>query len=99
MAACSTCARRRASARAISPPHWARNAVEARSSVLFLTLETLMRRLGLARHENRLERSLQQLTCPKLPILDDLGYLPLPREEGNLFFQLFVLATTAAVWS
>lgn len=65
-------------------------AVEAGYSVLFLTLETLMGRLGRARHENRLERSLQQLTYPKLLILDELGYLPLSREEASLFFRLLV---------
>jgi DNA replication protein DnaC len=65
-------------------------AVEAGYSVLFLTLETLMGRLVRARHENRLERSLQQLTYPKLLILDELGYLPLSREEASLFFRLLV---------
>jgi DNA replication protein DnaC len=35
--------------------------VEAGYSVLFLTLETLMTRLMRAKHENRLERALQQL--------------------------------------
>lgn len=43
-------------------------AVEAGYSVLFLTLETLMTRLVRAQHENRLERSLQQLTYPKMLI-------------------------------
>lgn len=65
-------------------------AVEAGYSVLFLTLEALMGRLVRARHENRLERSLQQLTYPKLLILDELGYLPLSREEASLFFRLLV---------
>lgn len=65
-------------------------AVEAGSSVLFLTLETLMGRLGRARHENRLERTLQQLAAPRLLILDELGYLPLSREEASLFFRLLV---------
>lgn len=65
-------------------------AVEAGYSVLFLTLETLMTRLVKARHENRLERALKQLTYPKLLILDELGYLPLSREEASLFFRLVV---------
>jgi len=64
--------------------------VEAGYSVLFLTLETLMTRLGKARRENRLERALQQLTYPKLLIVDEIGYLPLSREEASLFFQLVV---------
>ncbi len=65
-------------------------AVEAGYSVLFLTLESLMGRLIRARHENRLDRTLQQLTYPRLLILDELGYLPLSREEASLFFRLLV---------
>ena len=59
-------------------------------SVLFLTLETLMTRLVRAQRENRLDRALQQLVYPKLLILDELGYLPLSREEASLFFRLLV---------
>ncbi|MDF0666232.1 MAG: IS21-like element helper ATPase IstB [Nitrospira sp.] len=65
-------------------------AVEVGASVLFLTLETLMSRLIRARHENRLERTLQQFTYPRLLILDEVGYLPLSREEASLFFRLLV---------
>jgi DNA replication protein DnaC len=65
-------------------------AVEAGSSVLFLSLEALMGRLIRARHENRLDHSLQQLAYPKRLILDELGYLPLSREEASLFFRLLV---------
>lgn len=65
-------------------------AVEAGYSVLFLTLESLMGGLVRARHENRLDRRLQQLTYPRLLILDELGYLPLSREEASLFFRLLV---------
>lgn len=63
-------------------------AVEAGYSVLFLTLEALMTRLTKALNENRLERSLQQLTYPKLLIIDELGYLSLSRIEASLFFRL-----------
>jgi DNA replication protein DnaC len=65
-------------------------AVEAGYSTLFLTLEGLMGRLIRARHENRLDRTLQQLAYPRLLILDELGYLPLSREEASLFFRLLV---------
>jgi DNA replication protein DnaC len=65
-------------------------AVEAGASVLFLALETLMSRVIRARQENRLERMLQQLAAPRLLILDELGYLPLLREEASLFFRLLV---------
>jgi DNA replication protein DnaC len=63
-------------------------AVEAGFSVLFLTLETLMTRLVKAKHEYRLERALKQLTYPKVLIIDEVGYLPLSRDEASLFFRL-----------
>lgn len=65
-------------------------AVEAGYSVLFLTLEALMTRLNKAMHENGLDRALQQLTYPKLLIIDEVGYLPLTRTEATLFFRLVV---------
>jgi DNA replication protein DnaC len=65
-------------------------AVEAGYSVLFHTLETLMTKLTRAQHENRLERTLKQMTYPKLLILDELGYLPLSHQEASLFFRLVV---------
>jgi len=65
-------------------------AAEAGYSVLFLALETLMTRLVRAKHENRLERALQQLIYPRLLIVDEIGYLPLAQEEASLFFRLVV---------
>ena len=63
-------------------------AVEAGYSVLFLTLEQLMTRLMKAAGENRLERTLQQLSYPKVLIIDEIGYLPLSNTEASLFFRL-----------
>lgn len=63
-------------------------ACEAGHRVLFLTLETLIARLKKARTENRLERALAQLVYPKVLVLDEIGYLPLSREEASLFFRL-----------
>jgi DNA replication protein DnaC len=65
-------------------------AVEAGHSALFLTLESLMGRLVRARHENRLDRIRPPLAYPRVLILDELGYLPLTREEASLFFRLLV---------
>ena len=56
-------------------------AAEVGHRVLFLTLEQLMGKLKRARQENRLERQLQQLTYPKVLVLDEIGYLPLSRES------------------
>ncbi|CAM0556682.1 hypothetical protein EHLJMEHL_01770 [Vreelandella titanicae] len=38
--------------------------------------------------ESRLDRQLQQLTYPKVLVLDEMGYLPMTREEASLFFRL-----------
>lgn len=65
-------------------------AVDAGYSVQFVTLETLMTRLVKAKHENRLDRALKQLGYPKVLIIDEIGYLPLSREEASLFFRLIV---------
>ena len=64
--------------------------MEAGYSVHFLTLETLMTRLVKAQNENRLEQALKKLVYPKLLIIDEIGYLPLTREEASLFFRLIV---------
>jgi len=61
---------------------------EAEHRVMFVTLDQLMGRLKKAREENRLDRTLQQLTYPKLLIIDEIGYLPLSRDESSLFFRL-----------
>lgn len=63
-------------------------AAEAGHRVLFLTLEQLMSKLKRARQENRLERQLQQLTYPRVLILDEIGSLPLSREDASLLFRL-----------
>jgi DNA replication protein DnaC len=63
-------------------------AVEAGHRVMFLTLETLLSRLIRAKRENRLERQLQLLVYPKVLILDEMGYLPMNREEASTFFRL-----------
>ena len=65
-------------------------AVEAGYSALFLSLEALMTRLQKAQRENRLDRALQQLTYPKVLIIDEIGYLPLSQQDASLFFRLVV---------
>jgi len=41
-----------------------------------------------AKLENCLERQLQQLSYAQGLILDEIGYLPMNREEASLFFRL-----------
>jgi len=63
-------------------------AAEAGHRVLFVTLEALVGRLTRARMENRVERQLQQFVYPKLLLIDEMGYLPMSRDEAGLFFRL-----------
>ncbi len=63
-------------------------AVEAGHRALFLTLDELLTRLRRAQSEQRLDKVLQQLTYPKVLILDEMGYLPMSRDEASLFFRL-----------
>lgn len=63
-------------------------AAEAGHRVLFMPLDRLVSTLVKARQENRLDRQLQQLTYPKVLVLDEIGYLPMTREEASLFFRL-----------
>lgn len=63
-------------------------AAEAGHRVLFMTLDRLVGTLMRARQENRLDRQLQQLTYPKVLVLDEMGYLPMTREEASPFFRL-----------
>ncbi len=63
-------------------------AAEAGHRVLFMTLDRLVSTLVKARQENRLDRQLQQLIYPKVLVLDEIGYLPMTREEVSLFFRL-----------
>ncbi|MDV2195785.1 IS21-like element helper ATPase IstB [Enterobacter hormaechei] len=63
-------------------------AAEAGHRVLFMTLDRLVSTLMRARQENRLDRQLQQLTYPRVLVLDEMGYLPMTREEASLFFRL-----------
>jgi DNA replication protein DnaC len=65
-------------------------AVEAGHRVLFMTLDTVISRLKRAQQENRLDRQLSLLAYPKVLILDEIGYLPMTREEASLFFRLVV---------
>jgi DNA replication protein DnaC len=63
-------------------------ALEVGHKVLFLTLESMITRLVRARTENRVERQIQQFIYPKVLIIDEMGYLPMSRDEAGLFFRL-----------
>ena len=63
-------------------------AVDAGHRVLFMPLDRLIATQMKAKQENRLERQLQQLSYARVLILDEIGYLPMNREEASLFFRL-----------
>ncbi|WP_413725366.1 IS21-like element helper ATPase IstB [Sodalis sp. RH16] len=56
--------------------------------VLFTPLDKLMATLLKAKQENRLERQIQLLSYSRVLILDEIGYLPMTREEASLFLRL-----------
>lgn len=63
-------------------------AAEAGHKVLFMPLDKLLTSLIKARQSNRLSQQLALYTSPALLILDEIGYLPMTREEADLFFRL-----------
>lgn len=63
-------------------------AADAGHRVQFMPLDRLAGTQMKARQENRLERQLQQLSYARVLVLDEIGYLPMNREEASLFFRL-----------
>ena len=63
-------------------------AADAGHRVLIMPLDKLIATLMKAKQENRLEKQLQQLGYARVLILDEIGYLPMTREEASLFFRL-----------
>lgn len=61
-----------------------------------MPLDRLIATLMKAKQENRLERQLQQLSYARVLILDEIGYLPMNREEASLFFRLLKPHLTSA---
>ena len=47
-----------------------------------------MQQLKRAQLENRLDARLKHFSKYRLLIIDELGYLPINKEDSNLFFQL-----------
>ena len=48
----------------------------------------LLQQLKRAQLENRLDARLKHFSKYRLLIIDELGYLPINKEDSNLFFQL-----------
>ena len=63
-------------------------AAKKRYSTYFIKCHDLLQQLKQAKVENRLDSRLKYLNRYKLLIIDELGYLPIDKEDSNLFFQL-----------
>jgi len=63
-------------------------AVELGYHVSFITMDELIRTLKTEAVSARSKRRLKQIMSASLLILDEVGFLPISRQEANLFFQL-----------
>ena len=63
-------------------------AAQNRNSTYFIKCADLMETLHKAQLEGRLQERLKKFTGYKLLIVDELGYLPITRDDSKLFFQL-----------
>lgn len=62
------------------------HAFEGQSDLV--AFQDLLQQLKRARLENRLDSKLKHINRYKLLIIDELGYLPIDKDDSNLFFQL-----------
>lgn len=63
-------------------------AVEAGYKVSFVTMSDLMHVLKTQEISRKSKGKINKILSSSLVIIDELGYLPISREEANLFFQL-----------
>jgi len=63
-------------------------AAQNRNSTYFIKCSELMETLHKAQVEGRFAERLKKYCGYKLLIIDELGYLPISREDSKLFFQL-----------
>ena len=63
-------------------------AAKRRNSTYFISCHDLLLNLKRAHLENRIESRLKHYAKYKLLIIDEIGYLPISKEEANMFFQL-----------
>lgn len=63
-------------------------ALKGRIPVYFITAAELLQKLRNALQKGELKRTFTRLCMHKLMIIDEIGYLPLEKQDANLFFQL-----------
>ncbi|WP_414713595.1 ATP-binding protein, partial [Schnuerera sp.] len=56
--------------------------------VSFVTMDSLMHTLKTQEISRKSKGKMNRILSSSLVIIDELGYLPITREEANLFFQL-----------
>jgi len=64
------------------------SAAKKRISTYFIKCNDLIANLKKAKLENRLDARLKHYKSYSLLIIDEMGYLPIDREDSKLFFQL-----------
>lgn len=62
-------------------------AAKRRVSTYFIKCNDLLQQLKRAKLENRLESRLKHFCHYRLLIIDEIGYLPIDKEDSNLFFN------------
>lgn len=63
-------------------------AAKKRTSTYFMKCHDLLQQLKKAKLENRLDARIKHFCHYRLLVIDELGYLPIDKEDSNLFFQL-----------
>ncbi len=63
-------------------------ACQAGNTVLFIKASTIVNSLAMAKATNTLESEIRRYRKPGLLIIDELGYVTMDLEAGNLFFQV-----------
>ena len=63
-------------------------AVEAGYKVSFVSMDNLMHALKTQEISRKSKGKINRVLSSNLVIIDELGYLPITRDEANLFFQL-----------
>jgi DNA replication protein DnaC len=63
-------------------------AVQKGYKVSFVTMEDLIRHLKLETTSPRSRQKVKRIMASDLVVIDEIGFLPISRQEANLFFQL-----------
>lgn len=65
-----------------------KEAASNRVSTYFINCNDLINDLRKAKYENKLEQKIKFYNKYKLLIIDEIGFLPLSKDDANMFFQL-----------